>query len=93
MAGAEAETALGSGLPFSPVERESLLRVRLLGPKMVQYLELIGVSPLAELVRSDAIEPQLRFNAALGRRYVDKMGLRALENAITAARGSADRDG
>ena len=71
-------------------EKRELLAVPLFGPRMIEYLELLGISTLDELAEQSAEELQARINEKLGFRHINRMGVRALENAITYA---VDRGG
>lgn len=73
-------------MAFSPDERQVLLMAHSIGPKMVEYIELAGVSTLEDLARADARDLALEINARLGRPHINAMGIAALENAIAVAR-------
>ena len=71
-------------------EKKELLTVPLFGPRMIEYLELVGISTLDELAEQSAEELRLRINEKLGFRHINRMGVKALENAIGYA---VDRGG
>ena len=68
-----------------PGEREKMLRAYSIGPKMVHYLEKIGIETLAELKDENAQELALRIDEMLGKRHMNKLGIEALENLIAHA--------
>ncbi|WP_331372052.1 hypothetical protein [Sinorhizobium chiapasense] len=72
-------------MPLSEGERQLMLRAFSIGPRMIDYLEEIGIERLADLKGADAAELALRINVALGRRHINRMGIRALENLIALA--------
>ena len=79
-------------MAFAPEERKILLTAYSMGPKMVEYLEKVGIDALCEFARSDARELVLRTNAMLGRPHINAAGVAALENAIAVARRHTDSD-
>lgn len=73
-------------MPLSADDRRAMEAVALMGPRMVDYLEMVGVETFAELAFADAHELRLRINAHLGRPHINAMGVRALANLIESAR-------
>lgn len=57
---------------------------------MVSYLERIGIESLADLANADARDLALRINVELGKRHINAMGVRALENLIQHARSRGE---
>ncbi len=53
-------------MPFSPEEREALLTVKGVGPTVVQRLEEMGITALAQLSRSNTPEIVAHAAALLG---------------------------
>ena len=62
-----------------------MLRAHSIGPRMVAYLQEIGVSSLAELKGADPRELALRIDVALGRKHMNAQGVRALANLVALA--------
>ncbi|GAB4227531.1 MAG: hypothetical protein Kow0032_06890 [Methyloligellaceae bacterium] len=62
------------------------MRAHSIGPRMVSYLEMIGIERLEDLRDADAAELAFRINAELGRRHINAAGIKALENLIVLAR-------
>jgi hypothetical protein len=73
-------------MPIGAQDRALMEAVPLMGPRMVDYLELIGIERFADLAGADAHELRLRINARLGRPHINAMGVRALANLIDAAK-------
>ena len=71
-------------------EKKELLKVPLFGPRMIEYLELVGISALDELAEQSPEELQARINQKLGFRHINRMGLKALDNAIAYAMDRGD---
>ena len=63
----------------------------LMGPRMVDYLEMIGIGSFAELATADAFTLRMRINSHLGRPHINAMGEKALANLIEAARQQTGR--
>ncbi|WP_298377784.1 helix-hairpin-helix domain-containing protein [Azospirillum sp.] len=53
-------------MPFSQEERDSLLRVKGVGPKVIERLEQLGIDSFATLARQDAAAVCDATAAALG---------------------------
>lgn len=64
---------------ISQDERKSMLRAHSIGPKMIGYLEEIGIERLADLRGADAAEIAMRIDIALGRKHINGMGVAAAE--------------
>ena len=60
-----------------------------IGPRMIAYLEEIGIERLEDLAGADAEEIAMRIDIALGRRRLNRLGIEALRNLIELA----NRDG
>lgn len=73
------------GQVISPEERLKMLQAASIGPKMIGYLEEAGVEKLADLRGMDA--QVLAINAALGRKHINDMGVKALAALIEMAEG------
>ena len=76
---------------FSPQQRAVLLRAWQMGPKMIAYLEAVGVTTLSELAQQDPGALRVAINAHLGRPHINAMGERALANAVACARSHLDQ--
>lgn len=70
-------------------ERQRLRRAYSIGPRMIGYLETIGIETLAELATADAVELAFRTNVHLGRRHINRAGIAALDNLIALAKSEA----
>ena len=66
-------------------ERQKMLRAHSIGPKMIAYLEEIGVERLSDLKGADAGGIAMRIDATLGRKHINRQGIAALENLIALA--------
>lgn len=66
-------------------ERKEMLRAHSIGPKMIAWLEEIGIERLADLKGADAGEIAMRIDIALGRRHLNRLGVEALKNLIALA--------
>lgn len=66
-------------------ERKAMLEAYSIGPKMITYLEEIGIERLADLEGADAGEIAMRIDIAFGRRHMNRLGVAALENLIALA--------
>lgn len=66
-------------------ERRKILAAPSIGPRMVGYLEMVGIVRLADLEGQDAAEIGFRINALLGHNHINCQGLRALKNLIELA--------
>lgn len=66
-------------------ERKEMLRAHSIGPKMIAWLEEIGIERLADLKGADADEIAMRIDIALGRRHLNRLGVEALKNLIALA--------
>ncbi len=74
---------------IEPDERERMLRAHSIGPRMIAYIEEIGIERLEDLVGADAEEIAMRINIALGRKHLNSLGVEALCNLIELANASA----
>ena len=66
-------------------ERQRMLKAHSIGPKMIAYLEEIGITRLDDLVDADAGEIAMRIDIAVGRRHMNRLGVAALRNLIELA--------
>jgi hypothetical protein len=66
-------------------ERHKMLRAYSIGPKMIAYLEEIGIERLSDLKGADADGIAMRIDIALGRKHMNRLGVAALENLIALA--------
>jgi len=65
-----------------------MLKAHSIGPKMIDYLEAIGISNLSELKGADAGELAMRIDIHVGRRHINRQGVAALQNLIDLAERS-----
>ncbi|MFD9900047.1 hypothetical protein [Mesorhizobium sp. NPDC059025] len=72
-------------------ERKAMLKAHSIGPRMIAWLEEIGIEQLAHLRGADADEIAMRINIALGRRHLNRLGVEALRNLIALADAQPDR--
>jgi predicted flap endonuclease-1-like 5' DNA nuclease len=70
---------------MNEAEREKMLRAYSIGPKMISYLEEIGIERLCDLAGADPEEIALRIDIALGRKHMNRLGVEALKNLIDLA--------
>ena len=70
-------------------ERAKMLRAHSIGPRMIAYLEEIGIERLADLKGADAEVLAMRIDVALGRRHMNRLGVEALRNLIALANREA----
>ena len=66
-------------------ERHKMLQANSIGPKMIAYLEEIGIERLSDLKGADADEIAMRIDIALGRKHMNRLGVAALVNLIALA--------
>jgi hypothetical protein len=66
-------------------ERRKMLQAYSIGPKMIAYLQEIGIERLSDLKDADAGEIAMRVDIALGRKHMNRLGIAALENLIALA--------
>jgi nucleotidyltransferase/DNA polymerase involved in DNA repair len=62
-----------------------MLRARSVGPRMIAYLEEIGIRRLADLRGADPAALAMRIDVALGRRHISSQGVAALANLVALA--------
>ena len=75
---------MGTGM-ISQAERVKMLRAHSIGPKMVRYLEEIGIERLADLRGADPAELAMRIDIALGRKHMNRLGIEALAHLVALA--------
>lgn len=68
-------------------EREKMQRAHSIGPKMIQYLEDIGIETLEDLRDENAYDLCARIDEMLGKKHLGthKMVIEAFENLIELA--------
>ena len=66
-------------------EKRKMLRAYSIGPRMIAYLEEIGIERLADLKGADPHQLAMRIDIALGRRHMNRLGVEALANLIALA--------
>ncbi len=66
-------------------EKRRMLRAHSIGPRMIAYLEEIGIERLADLKGADPHQVAMRIDIALGRRHMNRLGVEALANLIALA--------
>jgi hypothetical protein len=74
---------------ISEDERKSMLRAHSIGPRMLGYLEEIGVERLADLKGADPLQIAMRIDIAVGRKHMNSLGVVALRNLIELANTKA----
>lgn len=70
---------------ISDIERQKMLRAHSVGPRMIAYLEEIGIERLSDLRDADAGTLAMRIDIALGRKHMNRIGVEALRNLIALA--------
>lgn len=70
---------------IDPGEKARMLRAHSIGPKMIGYLEQIGIERLEDLAGADAEEIAFRINATLGWKHLNRLGVEALRNLVELA--------
>jgi hypothetical protein len=70
---------------IDPCERERMLRAHSIGPRMIVYLEAIGITSLDDLRGANAGELAMRIDIHLGRKHINRHGMAALKNLIALA--------
>ncbi len=72
---------------IAPGERMRMMRAHSIGPKMISFLECIGIERLDDLRGANAREIAMRINIELGHRHINAQGVKALQNLISLADG------
>jgi hypothetical protein len=72
-------------------ERRRMSRAYSIGPRMIAYLEEIGVERLDDLVDADPLEIAMRIEIVLGTRRLNRFGIEALQNLVELARRECGR--
>ena len=72
-------------------EKARMLRAYSIGPRMIAYLEEIGIERLEDLAGAEAEEIAMRIDIALGRRHLNRLGVQALRNLIDLANRGTGR--
>jgi nucleotidyltransferase/DNA polymerase involved in DNA repair len=70
-------------------ERLKMLRAHSIGPRMIAYLEEIGIERLSDLRGADAETLAMRIDIALGRKHMNRLGVEALRNLVSLADSEA----
>jgi hypothetical protein len=76
---------------IEPAERARMLRAHSIGPRMVGYLEEIGIERLEDLAGADPHEIAMRVDIALGWKHINRLGIEALRNLIELANRETGR--
>jgi nucleotidyltransferase/DNA polymerase involved in DNA repair len=76
---------------ISAAERGKILKAHSIGPRMLVYLEEIGIERLSDLKGASASEIVMRIDIVLGTRRLNKFGVEAVRNVIALA--DAERQG
>ena len=74
---------------ISDAERHKMLNAHSIGPRMIAYLDEIGIERLADLRGADPHEIAMRIDIALGRKHMNRLGIDALANLIELANREA----
>lgn len=74
---------------ISDDERKSMLRAHSIGPKMISYLQDIGITRLDDLKGADPLEIVMRVDISVGRKHMNSLGVAALRNLIELANTKA----
>jgi len=72
-------------------ERARMLRAYSIGPRMIAYLEAIGIERLEDLAGAEAEIIAMRIDIALGK-HLNRLGIEALRNLIDLANRESGRD-
>lgn len=73
---------------ISEDERKSMLRAHSIGPKMIGYLEDIGIER-RDLKGADPHQLAMRIDISVGRKHLNSLGVAALRNLIELANTKA----
>ena len=73
---------------IAAAERARMLRAHSIGPRMIAYIEEIGIERLEDLAGADPHEIAMRIDIALGKR-LNRLGIEALSNLIELANREA----
>lgn len=76
----------GQSVTLPESDRAKIEAVPLCGPRTADFLEMAGINSFDALADADAEDLRLAVNAALGRPLINRMGVRAFQNVIEAAR-------
>ena len=71
---------------ISDDERAKMLHAHSIGPRMIGYLEEIGIERLSDLRGADAELLAMRIDVSLGRKHMNRQGVEALRNLIELAK-------
>ncbi len=74
---------------IADVEKKRMLKAHSIGPKMIEYLEEIGIERLCDLKGADPRLIAMRIDIACGRKQMNAMGVAALANLIALADAQA----
>ncbi len=70
---------------ISAEERGKILKAHSIGPRMLAYLEEIGIRRLCDLKSASADEIVIRIDIVPGKRRLNKFGTEAVRNVIALA--------
>jgi hypothetical protein len=71
---------------ITPSERRKMLRAHSIGPRMIGYLEEIGIERLSDVPNDSAEMLAMRIDVVIGRKHMNRLGVAALHNLIELAR-------
>ncbi len=63
-----------------------MMQAHSIGPKMVDYLQMIGIRELADLRDADPVELAFRIDMELGVKRMNAAGVAALANLVALAK-------
>ena len=71
---------------ISSEEKTKMLQAKSVGPKIVEYMEMLGFETLTELREENAVELAMRVDDMLGTSWANhSLAIRSLENLIEHA--------
>jgi hypothetical protein len=85
LGGMQSDPCAGRLAMISEAERKKMLRAHSIGPKMIAYLQEIGIERLSDLAGANPEEIAFRIDIALGRKHMNRLGVEALRNLIALA--------
>jgi hypothetical protein len=70
---------------IEPEQRARMMRAYSIGPRMIHYLEEIGIERLEDLAGADPAEIIMRIDIASGRAKLNRLGQAAIRNLVELA--------